>query len=152
MKWNLCLTTSQELLFFSFSRFVWLFDVKRPKVSVKCRKYQYYHFSDLCCFVSSSGRPRGKTCCLQMYADHFINQFIFTSLLIFGVAWNLRCIFEKRDGKGKPSTSSSWFELASLSDIMKKLQSEGERFCNKTFVSFLHSENRLFFFSLILIM
>lgn len=102
MKWDLCLTTCQELLLFSFSRFVWFFDVKkkfkRPKVSVKYRKYRYYHLSlsDLCCFLSDSGRPCGKTCCLQMYADHFINQFIFTFLVIFGVACTLRRIFEEK--------------------------------------------------------
>lgn len=29
MKWDLCLTTCQELLLFSFSRFVWIFDIKK---------------------------------------------------------------------------------------------------------------------------
>lgn len=31
-----------------------------------------------------------------MYADHFINQFIFTFLVIFGVACTLRRIFEEK--------------------------------------------------------
>lgn len=83
---------------FSFSTFVWLFDVKkkRPKVSFKYRKYLYYHFSDLCCFASNSSRPCAKTYCLQMYADHFISQFVFIFFLISGVACSLRCIFEEK--------------------------------------------------------
>lgn len=83
---------------FQLSTFVWLFVLKKKKlkVSIKYRKYQYYHFSDLCCFVSNSGRPRAKIYCLQMYADHFISQFVFTFLLISGVACSLRCIFEEK--------------------------------------------------------
>lgn len=38
------------------------------------------------------------------------------------------------------------FEVAGLSDIMETSQSEGERFCNKTVVSFLRSEELSFFF------
>lgn len=42
------------------------------------------------------------------------------------------------------------FEVAGLSGIVETLQS-GERFCNKTFVSFLHSEELSLFFFTILI-
>lgn len=42
------------------------------------------------------------------------------------------------------------FEVAGLSGILETLQS-GERFCNKTFVSFLHSEELSLFFILSLL-
>lgn len=42
------------------------------------------------------------------------------------------------------------FKVAGLSDVVETLQSEGERSCNKTFVSFLHSEEFYFFFMILL--
>lgn len=99
MKWDLCLTTCQELLFFSFSIFVWLFDVKKNKKKAQ-GFYQVQKVPIL---------PLLRLVLFQILVDHMqklstykcmlttlsVNLF-FTLLLVLGVACSLRCIFEEK--------------------------------------------------------
>lgn len=66
---NLCLTTCVQLLLFSFSRFVWLFDVKKKKKSKVSIQYEYrkYHIYN----ISPSQTP---VVFVQIPVDHVEKQ------------------------------------------------------------------------------